>query len=116
MAQQRPTCIPTPHVWPRGTPWLVMGSCIVEIDRIVIRDVQYQFEAYSYPVCKFQGSCPNSVKGDRGQDGHTAEIAVLFRIAVAGKSLTMLPPNHHNLFSSGQITNPLPSPSHISVG
>ncbi|KAH3818944.1 hypothetical protein DPMN_120672 [Dreissena polymorpha] len=31
MAQQRPT-------------WLVMGSCIVEIDRIVIREVQYQLE------------------------------------------------------------------------
>ncbi|KAH3882051.1 hypothetical protein DPMN_005980 [Dreissena polymorpha] len=31
MTQQRPT-------------WLVMGSCIVEIDRIVIREVQYQLE------------------------------------------------------------------------
>ncbi|KAH3894393.1 hypothetical protein DPMN_018550 [Dreissena polymorpha] len=31
MAQQRPT-------------WLVMGSCIVEIDRIVIKEVQYQLE------------------------------------------------------------------------
>ncbi|KAH3846283.1 hypothetical protein DPMN_088582 [Dreissena polymorpha] len=31
MAQQRPT-------------WLVMGPNIVEIDRIVIRDVQYKFE------------------------------------------------------------------------
>ncbi|KAH3705241.1 hypothetical protein DPMN_080309 [Dreissena polymorpha] len=33
--------------WPiwAGTPWLVMGPCIVEIDRIVIREVQYQFEA-----------------------------------------------------------------------
>ncbi|KAH3837783.1 hypothetical protein DPMN_111184 [Dreissena polymorpha] len=27
-----------------GTPGLVMGPCIVEIDRIVIREVQYQFE------------------------------------------------------------------------
>ncbi|KAH3878693.1 hypothetical protein DPMN_002591 [Dreissena polymorpha] len=35
MARQRPT---------RGAPWLVMGPCIVEIDRIVIRDVHYQFE------------------------------------------------------------------------
>ncbi|KAH3812728.1 hypothetical protein DPMN_141166 [Dreissena polymorpha] len=34
MAQQRPT----------GAPGLVMGSCIVEIDRIFIRDVQYQLE------------------------------------------------------------------------
>ncbi|KAH3805214.1 hypothetical protein DPMN_133511 [Dreissena polymorpha] len=29
---------------PGGTPGLVMGPCIVEIDRIVIRDVQYQLE------------------------------------------------------------------------
>ncbi|KAH3843381.1 hypothetical protein DPMN_116896 [Dreissena polymorpha] len=36
MARQRPT-------W--GAPWLVMGPCIVDIDRIVIRYVQYQFEA-----------------------------------------------------------------------
>ncbi|KAH3882334.1 hypothetical protein DPMN_006269 [Dreissena polymorpha] len=36
MALQRPTRIPTPH--------LIMGPCIVEIDRIVIRYVQYQFE------------------------------------------------------------------------
>ncbi|KAH3826571.1 hypothetical protein DPMN_128479 [Dreissena polymorpha] len=28
----------------RGAPGLVMGPCIVEIDRIVIREVQYQFE------------------------------------------------------------------------
>ncbi|KAH3792518.1 hypothetical protein DPMN_146015 [Dreissena polymorpha] len=27
-----------------GAPWLVMGPCIVEIDRIVIREVQYQLE------------------------------------------------------------------------
>ncbi|KAH3842864.1 hypothetical protein DPMN_116368 [Dreissena polymorpha] len=27
-----------------GAPGLVMGPCIVEIDRIVIRDVQYHFE------------------------------------------------------------------------
>ncbi|KAH3691616.1 hypothetical protein DPMN_190970 [Dreissena polymorpha] len=36
MARQRPT---------RGAPGLIMGPCIVEIDRIVIRYVQYQFEA-----------------------------------------------------------------------
>ncbi|KAH3853655.1 hypothetical protein DPMN_096187 [Dreissena polymorpha] len=35
MAWQRPT---------RGAPGLIMGPCIVEIDRIVIRYVQYQFE------------------------------------------------------------------------
>ncbi|KAH3777079.1 hypothetical protein DPMN_178517 [Dreissena polymorpha] len=28
----------------RGAPWLVMGPCIVEIDCIVIREVQYQLE------------------------------------------------------------------------
>ncbi|KAH3890782.1 hypothetical protein DPMN_014870 [Dreissena polymorpha] len=44
MARQRPTRIPTPHVCPTGAPGLVMGPCIVEIDRFVIRDVQYQFE------------------------------------------------------------------------
>ncbi|KAH3888837.1 hypothetical protein DPMN_012878 [Dreissena polymorpha] len=44
MARQRLTRIPTPHVSPRGAPWLVMGPCIVEIDRIVIRKVQYQLE------------------------------------------------------------------------
>ncbi|KAH3794932.1 hypothetical protein DPMN_148473 [Dreissena polymorpha] len=32
----------------RGTPGLVMGPCIVEIDRIVIRAVQYQFELNQY--------------------------------------------------------------------
>ncbi|KAH3863914.1 hypothetical protein DPMN_026920 [Dreissena polymorpha] len=63
MARQRPTRIPTPHVDYgaciveidriviryvqyrfEGAPGLVMGPCIIEIDRIVIRDVQYQFE------------------------------------------------------------------------
>ncbi|KAH3770173.1 hypothetical protein DPMN_171456 [Dreissena polymorpha] len=44
MARQRPTRIPTAHVRPRGAPGLIMGPCIVEIDRIVIRDVQYQLE------------------------------------------------------------------------
>ena len=27
-----------------SAPGMVMGPCIIEIDRIVIRDVQYQFE------------------------------------------------------------------------
>ncbi|KAH3738352.1 hypothetical protein DPMN_044986 [Dreissena polymorpha] len=40
MARQRPMHIPTPHVCPRGTPGLVMGPCIVEIDHMVIREVQ----------------------------------------------------------------------------
>ena len=44
MARQRPTRIPTSNVWPRCAPGLVMGPCIVEIDRIVIREVQYQLE------------------------------------------------------------------------
>ncbi|KAH3889677.1 hypothetical protein DPMN_013738 [Dreissena polymorpha] len=44
MARQRLTRIPTPHVSPRGAPWLVMGPCIVEIDRIVIRKVQCRNE------------------------------------------------------------------------
>ncbi|KAH3854098.1 hypothetical protein DPMN_096637 [Dreissena polymorpha] len=35
MARQRPT---------RGAPGLILGPCIVEIDRFVIRDVWYQFE------------------------------------------------------------------------
>ncbi|KAH3768821.1 hypothetical protein DPMN_170037 [Dreissena polymorpha] len=35
MVRQRPT---------RGAPGLVMGPCIVEIDRIVIREVQYQLK------------------------------------------------------------------------
>ncbi|KAH3868976.1 hypothetical protein DPMN_032131 [Dreissena polymorpha] len=39
MAWQRPTRIPTPHCL-----GLVMGPCIVEIDHIVIREVQYQLE------------------------------------------------------------------------
>ncbi|KAH3691241.1 hypothetical protein DPMN_193189 [Dreissena polymorpha] len=61
MARQRPTHIPTPH-----------------IDRIVIRDVQYQFEVNRCrpEEVNFQGSSAN--KGDCGQDGQTAD---LFRIA-----------------------------------
>ena len=34
-------------VYVGGAPGLVMGPCIVEIDRIVIREVQYQFEVKS---------------------------------------------------------------------
>ncbi|KAH3870223.1 hypothetical protein DPMN_033405 [Dreissena polymorpha] len=40
MVRQRPMRIPTP----RGAPGLVMGPCIVEIELIVIREVQYQLE------------------------------------------------------------------------
>ncbi|KAH3859001.1 hypothetical protein DPMN_101647 [Dreissena polymorpha] len=39
-----------PHVCPRGAPGLVMGQCIVEIDRIVTREVQYQLEVN---LCNF---------------------------------------------------------------
>ncbi|KAH3806563.1 hypothetical protein DPMN_134886 [Dreissena polymorpha] len=51
---------------PGGAPGLVMGPCIVEIDFIVIRDVQYQFEVNP---CRneevyFQGSSAYSVGGD----------------------------------------------------
>ncbi|KAH3753114.1 hypothetical protein DPMN_187744 [Dreissena polymorpha] len=49
MARQRP-----------GAPWLVMGPCIVEIDRIVIREVQYQFEVNR---CRNE---ENIVKGNLG--------------------------------------------------
>ncbi|KAH3843532.1 hypothetical protein DPMN_117052 [Dreissena polymorpha] len=70
----------------RGVPGFVMGPCIVEIDRIVIGDVQYQFEVNR---CRnedvnCQGSGANIVKhynsviGYSGHDertgGQTAEI------------------------------------------
>ncbi|KAH3742265.1 hypothetical protein DPMN_049002 [Dreissena polymorpha] len=53
--------------------WLVMGPCIVEIDRIVIREVQYQFEVNR---CRneevyFQGSSAYSVGGDKKCDRQT---------------------------------------------
>ncbi|KAH3801735.1 hypothetical protein DPMN_155396 [Dreissena polymorpha] len=48
MARQRPTRAPRVEidriVIRDGAPGLVMGPCIVGIDRIVIREVQYQFE------------------------------------------------------------------------
>ncbi|KAH3754374.1 hypothetical protein DPMN_189042 [Dreissena polymorpha] len=65
----------------RGAPGLVMGPCIVEIDGIFIRDVQYQFEVnqcgneevnfQGSSANSFQGSSANSVGGDSGQDGRT---------------------------------------------
>ncbi|KAH3863799.1 hypothetical protein DPMN_026799 [Dreissena polymorpha] len=58
MARQRPTR-------------LVMGLCIVEIDRIVIRDVQYQLEVNRCRNEEFEGSSAYSVGGDSGQDGRT---------------------------------------------
>ncbi|KAH3793930.1 hypothetical protein DPMN_147456 [Dreissena polymorpha] len=100
-------------------PGLVMGPCIVEIGRILIREVQYQFEVhrfrneeiivkgnfgwvwsmwdgrpridhiilrevqYQFEVNRlrnkdvnFQGSSANSVGGDSGKDGRTAEITI----------------------------------------
>ncbi|KAH3809258.1 hypothetical protein DPMN_137619 [Dreissena polymorpha] len=72
---------------------LVMGPCILEIDRIVRRDVQYQFKFQGdsgqdgrteggenhipqvqkfHAHGKFQGSNANSVGGDSRQDGRTA--------------------------------------------
>ena len=42
MARQRPTRIPTAHVWPRGR--VCNGTMHIESYRIVIRDVQHQFE------------------------------------------------------------------------
>ncbi|KAH3814997.1 hypothetical protein DPMN_143516 [Dreissena polymorpha] len=59
-------------IW--GTPGLVMGPCIVEIYRIVIREV------HPTPITfdpGFQGSSANSVGGDSGQDGQTAEITTI---------------------------------------
>ncbi|KAH3894721.1 hypothetical protein DPMN_018878 [Dreissena polymorpha] len=57
----------------RGAPGLVMGPCIVEIDGIFIRDVQYQFEVNrcGNEEVNFQGSSANSVGGECGQDGRT---------------------------------------------
>ncbi|KAH3692941.1 hypothetical protein DPMN_193277 [Dreissena polymorpha] len=52
---------------------LVMGPCIVEIDRIVIREVQYQFEVNRCrnEEVNSQGSSAYSVGEDSGQDGRT---------------------------------------------
>ncbi|KAH3790567.1 hypothetical protein DPMN_168771 [Dreissena polymorpha] len=68
-ARQRPTRIPTPPVRPRGAPGSAMEPCIIEIDRIVIRDVELQFEVNRCrnEEVKFQ-DC------NSGQDGRTAEI------------------------------------------
>ncbi|KAH3746834.1 hypothetical protein DPMN_181251 [Dreissena polymorpha] len=57
-----------------GAPGLIMEPCIVEIYRI--RDVQYQFEVNRCrnEEVNLQGSNANSVGGDSGQDGRTAEI------------------------------------------
>ncbi|KAH3786981.1 hypothetical protein DPMN_165100 [Dreissena polymorpha] len=55
----------------RGVPGLVIGPCIVEIERIVIREAQYQFEVNRCRNEEFQGSSAYSVGGDSGQDGQT---------------------------------------------
>ncbi|KAH3715156.1 hypothetical protein DPMN_057862 [Dreissena polymorpha] len=51
---------------PGGTPGLVMGQCIVEIYRIVTRDVQYQLEVNRCrnEEVNLQGSSAYSVGGD----------------------------------------------------
>ncbi|KAH3871073.1 hypothetical protein DPMN_034267 [Dreissena polymorpha] len=54
---------------PGGASGLVMGPCIVEIYRIVIRDVQYQLEVNRCRNEEFQGSSAYSVGGESGQDG-----------------------------------------------
>ncbi|KAH3692512.1 hypothetical protein DPMN_194354 [Dreissena polymorpha] len=64
------------RVWPMwawGSPGLGMGPCMVEIDRIVIREVQYQFgvNRCRNKEVNFQGSSAFSVGGDSGQDGRT---------------------------------------------
>ncbi|KAH3785567.1 hypothetical protein DPMN_163658 [Dreissena polymorpha] len=57
LARQRPTRNPTRH--------LLMGPCIDEIDCIVIRDVQYQFEVIRCrnEEVNFPGSSANSTDG-----------------------------------------------------
>ncbi|KAH3735816.1 hypothetical protein DPMN_042374 [Dreissena polymorpha] len=57
--------------------WLVMGPCIVEIDRIVIRDVQYKFEVIQWTNEEFQGSSANSDGQTDGQT-HINTISPLF--------------------------------------
>ncbi|KAH3824622.1 hypothetical protein DPMN_126459 [Dreissena polymorpha] len=64
-------------VWPMwaGRPRVGNGAMqiLVEIDRIVIREVQYQFEVNRSrnKELNFQGSSAFSVGGDSGQDGRT---------------------------------------------
>ncbi|KAH3694240.1 hypothetical protein DPMN_081680 [Dreissena polymorpha] len=68
MARQRPTRIPTPHrcyikrqfwvgkAYVGGVPGPVMGTWMVEIDRGVIRDVEY-FVGNSMPRCSSHPPC-----------------------------------------------------------
>ncbi|KAH3826174.1 hypothetical protein DPMN_128070 [Dreissena polymorpha] len=53
----------------RGAPGLIIGPCIVEIDRFVIRDIKYQFQVNRCRNAEvnFQGSMSRS-------DGQTAAI------------------------------------------
>ncbi|KAH3750140.1 hypothetical protein DPMN_184657 [Dreissena polymorpha] len=67
--------------WPicgRGAPGLVKGPCIVEIDRIVIRKAQYQFEVNQCrnEEVNFQGSSANSVGGAGGLDRRTVDSII----------------------------------------
>ncbi|KAH3793981.1 hypothetical protein DPMN_147509 [Dreissena polymorpha] len=49
------------------------------IDHIILREVQYQFEVNRLRNndVNFQGSSANSVGGDSGKDGRTAEITII---------------------------------------
>ena len=47
----------------RGTPGLVMGPCIVEIDHIVIREVQYQLKVN---LCRNEEIIVKAILGGRG--------------------------------------------------
>ncbi|KAH3787030.1 hypothetical protein DPMN_165149 [Dreissena polymorpha] len=49
-----------------GAPGLVMRPCIVEIDHIVIRDVQFEVNRCRNEEVNFQGSSTYSVGGDSG--------------------------------------------------
>ncbi|KAH3846286.1 hypothetical protein DPMN_088585 [Dreissena polymorpha] len=65
----------------RGAPGLVMGSCIVEIDPIVIREVRYQFEDNR---CRneeiiFQGSSANRRTDGQTDGGDNHNIPKLFK-------------------------------------
>ncbi|KAH3722065.1 hypothetical protein DPMN_065015 [Dreissena polymorpha] len=58
----------------RGAPGLVMGPYIVEIDRIVIRDVQYQFEVNR---CRNEEIIVKAILGGRGLCGRGAPGLVM---------------------------------------
>ncbi|KAH3849760.1 hypothetical protein DPMN_092164 [Dreissena polymorpha] len=86
---------------PVGAPGLVMGPCIVEVNRIVIRDVQYQFEVNRcrYEKVNFQGSSANR---------RTAEITTIspcFSKSFAHLRGTNILVNSHVIQLTGTIFN-----------